>query len=99
MIAAVQAEYKAHARIAKALSHPTRPFIIDVLSRSELCVFELTEMIGVEMPTVSRHLDVLGNAGVLKDEKRRAKLFYRLRLPSVLNLFKRIEAIQKTCRE
>lgn len=96
MTAAAQAEYKARARIIKALAHPTRLFIVDELSRGERCVLELTDMIGVEMPTVSRHLGLLRNVGILEDEKRGAQVFYRLRAPCVLNFFKCIETMHKT---
>jgi DNA-binding transcriptional ArsR family regulator len=95
MTATAQAEYKAKARIIKALAHPTRLFIVDELSRGERCVCELTDMIGVEMPTVSRHLSQLRSAGLLEDEKRGAQVFYRLRVACVLNFFKCIEAVQK----
>jgi ArsR family transcriptional regulator len=95
MTATAQAEYKSQARIIKALAHPTRLFIVDELSRGERCVCELTDLIGVEMPTVSRHLSQLRQAGILEDEKRGAQVFYRLRLPCVLNFFKCIEAVQK----
>jgi DNA-binding transcriptional ArsR family regulator len=94
MTAADQAEYKHQATIIKALAHPTRLFLIDELSRGERCVNELTEMIGVEMPTVSRHLSQLKSVGILDDEKRGAQVFYRLRVPCVLNFFKCIEAVQ-----
>jgi DNA-binding transcriptional ArsR family regulator len=94
MTAAAQAEYKAQARIIKALAHPTRLFIVDELSRGERCVCELTDLIGVEMPTVSRHLSQLKSAGILEDEKRGSQVFYRLRVPCVLNFFKCIEAVQ-----
>ncbi len=89
-----QAQYAAKARIIKALAHPTRLFIVDELSRGERCVCELTEMIGVEMPTVSRHLSQLKKAGILEDEKRGAQVFYRVRVPCVLNFFKCVEAVQ-----
>ena len=88
MTAAVQAGYKAQARIMKALAHPTRLFIVDELSRGERCVCELTDMVGVEMPTVSRHLSQLKSAGIVDDEKRGAQVFYRLRTPCVMNFFK-----------
>lgn len=94
MTAAAQAGYKAQARVIKALAHPTRLFIVDELSRGEHCVCELTDMIGVEMPTVSRHLSVLKRVGILQDEKRGSQVFYRLRVPCVLNFFKCIEAVQ-----
>ncbi len=89
-----QAQYAAKARIMKALAHPTRLFIVDELSRGERCVCELTEMIGVEMPTVSRHLSQLKKVGILEDEKRGAQVFYRVRVPCVLNFFKCVEAVQ-----
>ena len=95
MTAAAQAEYKTQARIIKALAHPTRLFIVDELSRGERCVCELTDMIGVEMPTVSRHLSQLKNVGILVDEKRGSQVFYRLRVPCVLNFFKCVQAVQK----
>jgi DNA-binding transcriptional ArsR family regulator len=94
MTATAQARYKTQAGILKALAHPTRLFIVDELSRGERCVCELTDMIGVEMPTVSRHLSQLKNAGILEDEKRGSQVFYRLRVPCVLNFFKCVEAVQ-----
>lgn len=95
MTAVARAEYQAQARIIKALAHPTRLFIVDELSRGERCVCELTDMIGVEMPTVSRHLSQLKEVGILEDEKRGSQVFYRLRVPCVLNFFKCVQAVQK----
>ena len=94
MTAAAQAEYKAQARIIKALAHPTRMFIVDELSRGERCVCELTDMIGAEMPTVSRHLEpAQGRRACVDDEKRGAQIFYRLRVPCCLNFFKCVESV------
>ena len=95
MNAAAQAKYKKQARILKALAHPTRLFIVDELARGERSVRELTDMIGVEMPTVSRHLSVLRNAGILADDKRGLQVFYRLRVPCVLKFFECVEAVQR----
>ena len=95
MTAAAQAKYKKQARILKALAHPTRLFIVDELARGERSVRDLTDMIGVEMPTVSRHLSVLRDAGILADDKRGLQVFYRLRVPCVLNFFECVEAVQR----
>lgn len=95
MTSAAQAKFKNQARIIKALAHPTRLFIVDELARGERCVCDLTDMIGVEMPTVSRHLGVLKSAGLLEDEKRGLQVFYRLRVPCVLNFFKCVKAVQR----
>ena len=95
MTATAQAKYNTQARIIKALAHPTRLFIVDELARGERCVCELTDMVGVEMPTVSRHLSQLKAAGILEDEKRGSQVFYRLRVPCVLNFFKCVQAVQQ----
>jgi ArsR family transcriptional regulator len=94
MTAAAQAGYKAQARIMKALAHPSRLFIVDELSRGERCVCELTDMVGVEMPTISRHLSQLKSAGIVDDEKRGAQVFYRLRTPCVMNFFKCVSEVR-----
>jgi len=77
----------------KTLAHPTRLFIVDELSRGERCVCELTGMVGVKMPTVSRHLSLLKKAGLIADERRGAKVFYRLRTPCCVNFFKCVESV------
>lgn len=75
------------ARVFKALGHPARLLIAEELSRGERCVCELTALVGFEMPTVSRHLAILREAGVVEDEKRGPQVFYRLRTPCVVRLF------------
>ena len=56
-----KARYEAQAKIIKALSHPTRLFIVEELKRHERCVNELTEMVGADVSTISKHLSVLKN--------------------------------------
>jgi DNA-binding transcriptional ArsR family regulator len=91
-----QAKYEARAQIIKAMAHPTRLFIVDELSRSgERCVCELTEMVGVDMSTVSRHLALLKGAGIVEDEKRGLQVYYRLRVRCVLDFFECVESVMK----
>jgi ArsR family transcriptional regulator len=88
------AKYQARAGIIKAMAHPTRLFIVDELAKAkERCVCELTEMIGADMSTVSRHLGVLKGAGIIEDEKRGAMVYYRLRVKCVLNFFACVESV------
>jgi ArsR family transcriptional regulator len=94
LTAADKAKYNAQAKVHKALAHPTRLFIVEELSRKERCVCELTDMIGVEMPTVSRHLSVLKGAGILEDEKRGTQVFYRLKTPCVMNFFRCVSEVR-----
>ena len=87
------ARLEARAKIIKAMAHPTRLFIVDELSRQERCVCEMTEMIGADVSTVSKHLTVLRNAGIVQDEKRGTMVFYSLRVPCVLNFFSCVESV------
>lgn len=94
MNARTLAQYQARAKIIKALAHPARLLIVDELSKhGERCVCELTEMIGSDMSTVSRHLAMLKGAGLVEDEKRGQMVFYRLRVQCLLSFFDCIESV------
>ena len=73
--------YEARSRVIKALAHPTRLFIVDTLAKGEHCVCDLQAMIGADMSTVSKHLGVLRQAGLVEDEKRGNQVFYHLLMP------------------
>lgn len=88
-----RARYEARAAVIKAMAHPTRLFIVEELSRGERCVCELTEMVGADVSTVSKHLSVLKNAGIVQDQKRGAQVFYSLLVPCVLNFFSCVESV------
>ena len=93
MDAKTEEKLRARAKIIKAMAHPTRLFIVDQLSRGERCVCELTEMIGADMSTVSKHLSVLKNVGIVHDEKRGARVFYTLRLSCALDFLGCVESV------
>lgn len=82
-----QARLATRANVFKALAHPSRLLIVERLAQKESCVCELTEIIGVDMSTVSKHLSVLKAAGIILDEKRGLQVFYRLKMPCVLRFF------------
>jgi DNA-binding transcriptional ArsR family regulator len=87
MDAKTQVQFEARARILKALAHPSRLYMIDVLSKGERCVCELTALVGADMSTVSKHLSVLKSAGIVADDKRGMQVYYSLRMPCVLRFF------------
>ncbi len=90
------AKYEARAKIIKAMAHPTRLFLVDELAKSgERCVCELTEMVGVDMSTVSRHLAILKGAGIVEDQRHGAQVYYRLRVRCVLDFFECVESVMK----
>ena len=84
---------EARARVLKALAHPSRLFIVEELAKEERCVCDLTAMIGADVSTVSKHLTVLRQAGLVTDDKRGNQVFYRLRVPCILNFFGCVESV------
>ncbi|UCH83532.1 MAG: winged helix-turn-helix transcriptional regulator [Candidatus Latescibacterota bacterium] len=88
-----RALFEAQAAVLKAVAHPTRLYIVDRLSQGEKCVQELTEMIGADVSTVSKHLSVLKNAGIVRDNKCGTQVFYRLEMPCVLNFFSCVQSV------
>ena len=91
-----RAMYEARARIVKALAHPARLLIVDELAKNPLCVCDIRERVGSDLSTVSKHLSVLKNAGIVADEKRGVQVFYRLRCPCAVDFFACAETVLKT---
>ena len=65
-------------RVMKALSDPNRVKILKMLQHRELCVCELRAALELAQPTVSRHLKVLENAGLVSYKKDGLWVNYRL---------------------
>jgi len=61
--------YEVRAKVAKALAHPTRLLIVDHLGKQDCCVQELTDLAGCDQSTVSRHLAVLRESGLVASKK------------------------------
>lgn len=68
------------ARIFKALGHPSRLLMVDALRQRELCVGELQALVGHDMSTVSKHLSILRDAGIVSARRQGASMRYRLTL-------------------
>ena len=95
-----QAALLTRARIFKALAHPSRLFILEQLVKGERCVCELTNMIGSDISTISKHLSILKEAGVICAEKRGLQVFYRLKMPCVVRFFECVgDVIQANAKE
>lgn len=80
------------AQVFKALGHPARVIIVRELTTGERCVCELVEAAGLGWSTVSRHLAVLREAGIVADDKRGLQVFYRLELPCVAHFIGCLDA-------
>ncbi|PKP34296.1 MAG: transcriptional regulator [Bacteroidetes bacterium HGW-Bacteroidetes-17] len=65
------------ARYAKALGHPTRVFILDLLSKQSCCYSgDLSEELSIAKSTLSQHLSELKNAGLIQGEIEAPRIKY-----------------------
>ena len=88
--------YKLKAQVAKALAHESRLMILDALKDQDLCVRELTALVKADQSTVSKHLWILKNAGIISDRRQGNKVFYHLGTPCVLDFFNcALEVVQR----
>ena len=65
-------------RVMKALSDPNRVRVIKMLGRKQLCVCELRDLIGLAQSTISKHMKVLEEAGLVDYHKEGSWIIYRL---------------------
>ena len=79
--------FKKQAEVLKALANESRLMIVDRLNRGECSVGELTEMVGSDVSTVSKHLALLRAHGIVEDRREGSMVFYRLLTPCVCNFF------------
>jgi len=78
------AEYE----VFKALSESSRLRIVCLLLQGELCVCDLTAVLGMPQPTISRHMSTLKLAGVVEDRRSGRWVHYRLAEGAPLNELK-----------
>jgi ArsR family transcriptional regulator len=85
--------YKAKAAIVKALAHPLRLEIVDVLAKGERCVEDIAKAVSAERSNVSRHLMVLASADLLNSRKEGLNVYYSLKCPCIMNFFDCVEQV------
>lgn len=81
------------AEIIRAMGSAARLGIVEGLSSSDRTVGELTEMVDLDISTVSRHLLVLRNAGIVSSRRDGNKMICSLRTPCVLNFINCVEQV------
>jgi len=86
-------DYEAQTRLLKALAHPTRLAILNILSQGEECVCHMEATLGLRQAYISQQLMVLRDAGLVQDRRDGWNIFYRIVEPKIapvldaLNLF------------
>jgi DNA-binding transcriptional ArsR family regulator len=70
--------YEKQAELIKALAHPVRLRILELLTAQEACVCHLTTVLRQRQPYVSQQLMLLREAGLVLDRKESTIVYYRL---------------------
>jgi ArsR family transcriptional regulator len=75
--------YETQAKLFKALMHPARLAILDILREGEHCVCHMEAVLGYRQAYISQQLMVLREAGLVQDRREGWNIFYRVTNPEV----------------
>ena len=81
-------------RVLKAMAHPSRLLILETLAEGERCVWDLQRLVGSDISTVSKHLALMRQAGLVEDRRQGLQVFYRLRVPCLMRFFECVDAVR-----
>ena len=76
------------ARLFRALGHESRLVILAHLAEGECCVCDLAEVTGLDQSTVSKHLALLSNNGIVDSRRRGHHVYYHVIAPWVTELLR-----------
>ena len=79
--------FRQQARVLKALANESRLRIVDRLAKGECSAGELTEVVGSDRTTVSKHLAMLRAHDIVRDRREGNVVYYTLLTPCVVNFF------------
>ncbi len=80
-------EYRRQAQVLRALASAARLQLVDRLSAGDCTVTELTELVGLDQSTISKHLATLRLHGIVEGRREGNQVFYHLLTPCVLDFF------------
>lgn len=89
-------QYEARAKIAKAMAHPSRLLMLDLLQKQEMCVSDITVEVGADQSTVSKHLAILKETGLIGVRKEGAMSYYRVTCGCLDGFFSCMETVLKS---
>lgn len=79
--------------VFKALGHPIRLGVIELLQPGEKCVCEIVDHLGTGMSNISKHLAILKKAGIVADRREGLKIMYRLTMSCALDFSHCVEGV------
>lgn len=93
-------KYIEKAEMFKVLSDSNRLQIIDMLSCGEMCVCKILEKFNITQPTLSHHLKVLADSGILVSRKEANWMYYKLndkKMKEITEFLQSISNDKKDC--
>lgn len=79
--------------VFKALAHSSRLYIVMRLADGEACVGDLTREVGADVSTVSKHLAILRDAGLVADRREGQNILYSLACGCILDFIHCVDAV------
>ena len=89
-------EYPSEIRILKALAHPVRIAILEILRNGEQCVCHFEAALGLRQAYISQQLMVLRRAGIVASRREGWNHYYRVRKPEIYAVLDAVYAITGT---
>ncbi|MHC4664704.1 MAG: ArsR/SmtB family transcription factor [Planctomycetota bacterium] len=74
------------AEVLKAVGHPVRLQIVELLEEGEKCVGDIAKAVGGKQAITSQHLNMMRDKGVLSCRREGARVYYRIENRSVIKL-------------
>lgn len=92
--------FKVKADLLKSLAHPSRLAILEYLKDRESSVGEMVSTLGIEQSSLSKHLSVLKQSGILRSRQEKVTVFYSVKDKDIFKVLRTIsEILMKKFRE
>ena len=78
--------YEEKARLLKAIAHPTRLQLLNLMRDDCPCVRLMEEALGLAQPNISQHLSLLRNLGIVESERDGNQMCYHIKDPNVIKI-------------
>ncbi len=85
--------YEPQVKLFKALMHPVRLAILDILREGEECVCHMEAILGFRQAYISQHLMILRDAGLVTDRRNGWNIFYRASKPGIYAVIDAMDAV------
>lgn len=88
-------EAEIRSEVIKAMAHPVRLIVIEVLKNGEKSFSELMKYFDIDKSTLSKHISVLKNSGIVISRREKSGMFYHLQVPCITEFFSCVTAVIK----